>query len=97
MERWNWGVACACNQLWLAHDLGQALYRPYETQQRLVMPQQVRRAIPGLLSQLGTPVWASQPRGKSLGKPKGRVRTHASRFPGVQKQPPKGKKRAKAE
>jgi hypothetical protein len=89
MERWNWIVACACNQLWLAHDLGQAVFRPWERQQRRVTPQQVRRAMPSLLLQLGTPVRASQPRGKSPGWPKGRVRTPASRFPVV-------KKRAKA-
>ncbi len=96
MERWNWVVACACNQVCLAHELGQAVQRPWESRQRPVTPQQVRRAMPSILSQLGTPVRASQPRGKSPGWTKGRRRTPAPRFPVVKKRPAKGKKPTKA-
>jgi DDE superfamily endonuclease len=70
-ERWSLLVALAQNQLVVARDLGQAAYRPWESQKRPVTPGQVRRVMGSILSQVGTPAQACQPRGKSPGRPPG--------------------------
>ena len=88
VERWSWIVACACNQLLLAKQLGQAVLRPWESTQRAVTPRQVRRVMPSILLQLGTPAEPPKPRGKSPGWPTGRVRTPAPRFAVVLKPKP---------
>ncbi len=88
VERWSWIVACACNQLLLSKQLGLAVLRPWESKQREVTPRQVRRVMPSILSQLGTPAKPPKPRGKSPGWPKGRVRTPAPRFLVVRKPKP---------
>ena len=88
VERWSWLVACACNQLLLAQPLGVALLRPWESTQRVATPRQVRRVMPSLLCQLGTPASRPKPRGKSPGWPKGWVRTPAPRFAVVCKPKP---------
>jgi len=84
-ERWSWLVALVLNQLYLARELGQALHRPWERTDRPVTPQQVRRVMPTLLLQLGTPARACQPRGKSPGRAKGFRPAPAVRFPVVWK------------
>ena len=88
VERWSWIVACACNQLLLCQHLGQAVLRPWESKERAVTPRQVRRVMPSILSQVGTPAPRPKPRGKSPGWPKGRVRTPAPRFLVVRKPKP---------
>src|SRR5438105_3105966 len=88
VERWRWIVACACNQLLLCQHLGQAVLRPWESKERAVTPRQVRRVMPSILSQVGTPAPRPKPRGKSPGWPKGRVRTPAPRFLVVRKPKP---------
>ncbi len=88
VERWSWIVACACNQLLLSKHLGLAVHRPWESTQRAVTPRQVRRVMPSILHQLGTPALLPKPRGKSPGWRKGRVRTLAPRFPVVRKPKP---------
>src|SRR3989440_2142656 len=70
-ERWSWLVAIASNQLYLARDLGQATYHPWERKDRPLTPRQIRRVMPTLLSQLGTPARPCQTRGKAHGRPKG--------------------------
>ena len=60
LERWSWIVACACNQLLLCQHLGQAVLRPWESKARAVTPRQVRRVMPSILVQVGTPARASQ-------------------------------------
>jgi DDE superfamily endonuclease len=85
VERWSWIVACACNQLLLAHSLGLRVLRPWESTQRAPTPQQVRRGMPSILQQLGTPAQSPKPRGKSPGWPKGRRRTPAQHYPVVRK------------
>jgi hypothetical protein len=64
-EHWSVVVATAMNQLVLARSLGQANYRPWERRRHLVTPRQVRRVMPALLQQLGTPTCVPKPRGKS--------------------------------
>ncbi len=88
VERWSWIVACACNQLLLSKQLGQAVLRPWESKQRAVTPRQVRRVMPTILVQVGTPARRPKPRGKAPGWPKGRVRTPAPRFLVVRKPKP---------
>jgi len=84
-ERWSWLVALVLNQLYLARELGQVLHRPWERSDRPVTPQQVRRMMPTILLQLGTPARACQPRGKSPGRAKGFRPQPAVRFPVVWK------------
>jgi DDE superfamily endonuclease len=88
VERWSWIVACACNQLLVAKQLGQAVLRPWESKERAVTPRQVRRVMPSILWQVGTPAEPPKPRGKSPGWPTGRIRTPAPRFPVVRKPKP---------
>ncbi len=95
VERWSWIVACACNQLLLCQSLGLALLRPWESKQRAATPRQVRRLMPSILSQVGTPARCPKPRGKSPGWPKGRVRTPAPRLAVVKKSKPRPKTRRK--
>lgn len=85
VERWSWIVACACNLLLLSKQLGLAVQRPWESKQRPVTPRQVRRVMPSILQQLGTPAQSPKPRGKSPGWPQGRARLPAPRFPVVRK------------
>ena len=84
-ERWSWLVALVLNQLYLARELGQALHRPWECTDRPVTPQQVRRVMPAILLQVGTPARPCQPRGKSPGRAKGFRPKPAPRFPVVRK------------
>ena len=94
-ERWTLLVAAVQNQLVLARSLVQALRLPWETDKRPATPQQVRRAMAGIVAALGTPAHAPKARGKSPGWPKGRVRTPAPRFPVIKKPKPMPKKRRK--
>ena len=84
-ELWSWLVALVFNQLYLARELGQALHRPWERIDRPVTPQQVRRVMPAILLQVGTPARPCQPRGKSPGRAKGFRPQPAPRFPVVRK------------
>jgi DDE superfamily endonuclease len=86
-ERWSWVVALVVNQLYLARQLGQALHRPWERTDRPVTPQQVRRVMPTIVLQVGTPARRCQPRGKSPGRAKGFRPEPAPRFPVVRKTP----------
>jgi hypothetical protein len=93
-ERWSWLVAIVMVQLFLARELGQALYRPWESKDRPLTPAQVRRVMPVLLTLLGTPARPCRPRGVSPGRPKGFRPQPAPRFSVVRKHPKKGKKDA---
>ena len=88
VERWSWIVACACNLLLVSHHLGLAVLRPWESQKRPLTPRQVRRAMPSILQQVGTPAVPPKPRGKSPGWHKGRQRALAPRFAVVRKPKP---------
>ena len=70
-ERWTHLVACAHNLLVLARPLVEGCYRPWETRGSLPTLAQLRRAMPRLLQQLGTPARAPQQRGKAPGRAKG--------------------------
>jgi hypothetical protein len=82
---WSWIVALAFVQLYLARPLGLQALLPWEAKGRPVTPRQVRRVMPALLTPLGTPVRACQPRGKASGRAKG-FRPHpAQRYPVIYK------------
>src|SRR5579885_396313 len=70
-ERWTQLVACAHNLLVLARPLVQGCYRPWETRRSELTLTQVRRAMPTLLRQVGTPARPPQLRGKAPGRAKG--------------------------
>ncbi len=87
-ERWSLLVATAMNYLVLARHLGQACYRPWERRREVVTPRQVRRVMPAILAQLGTPTKAPKARGKSPGWPKGTPRRRPARFAVIKKPKP---------
>ena len=93
-ERWTDVVACVHNQLVLARPLGQACYRPWERRRMVVTPQQVRRAMPRIVAQLGTPAPPPQPRGKSPGRAKGVHIRPAPRYKVVRKPKKKPKQQS---
>jgi len=84
-ELWSWLLVLVMNQLYLARELGQAMHRPWEPTQRPVTPQQVRRVMPAIVLQVGTPARRCQPRGKAPGRAKGFRPEPAPRFPVVRK------------
>src|SRR5438270_2262397 len=84
-ERWTHMVACAHNLLVLARPLVEGSYRPWETRSSLPTLTQVRRAMPTLLQQLGTPARAPQPRGKAPGRAKGFHPKPRTRHPVIRK------------
>lgn len=90
--RWSWVVVLAFLQLYLARELGQHALLPWEAKGRPVTPRQVRRVMSTLLSQLGTPVRACQPRGKAPGRAKGFRPQPAPRYPVIYKTEKKKKK-----
>jgi len=91
-ERWSWIVALAFIQLYLARALGQQALLPWEAKGHPITPRQVRRVMPSLLPQVGTPTRPCQPRGKALGRPKGFHPKPAPRHPVVYKTSKKQKK-----
>jgi hypothetical protein len=70
-ERWTHVVACVHKQLMLARPLLGGCSRPWETRRSVLSVSQVRRAMPTLLRQLGTPARPPHPRGKAPGRAKG--------------------------
>ena len=95
-ERWTQIVACAHNQLVLARPLVAGIYRPWETRHSVLTLAQARRAMPTLLTQLGTPARPPQPRGKAPGRAKGFHPKPATRHPVIRKTSKKQKKRKTA-
>ncbi len=86
-ERWSQIVAIAHNHLLLARDLVEVQLRPWESKQRPLTLQQVRRGMNKLLHQMGTPARPPKPRGKSKGRSFGAKVRKATRFPVVFKKP----------
>lgn len=95
-ERWTQIVSCAHNQLVLARPLVAGISRPWETRHAVLTLAQARRAMPTLLTQLGTPARPPQPRGKAPGRTKGFHPKPATRHPVIRKTSKKQKKRKPA-
>ncbi|MGH7536379.1 MAG: hypothetical protein ACREMG_12490 [Gemmatimonadales bacterium] len=83
-------MAVAHNHLVLARPIAAVTHRPWETTTRPLTPAQVRRALPGILAQVGTPACPPQPRGKAPGRALGTVVRRATRHPVIRK----GRRRA---
>ncbi|MDQ2905969.1 MAG: transposase, partial [Chloroflexota bacterium] len=94
-ERWTQVVACAHNQLVLARPLLEGWYRPWEHRHSVRTLAQVRRAMPTLLHQLGTPARPPQLRGKAPGRAKGFHPKPRTRHPVIRKTSKKQKTRKK--
>lgn len=92
-ERWSLVVATAMNHLVLARECAAASYRPWERRTQVVTPRQVRRVMPAILQQLGTPTQQPKPRGKSPGRKIGARIASAVRHEVVRKPKPVPKKR----
>jgi hypothetical protein len=86
-ERWSHIVAIVHNFLVLARTLAGGELYLWENKHRELTPQQVRRRMSTLLSQLGTPARPPQPRGKSPGRVRGMKVGKAKRFPVIRKTP----------
>ncbi len=95
-ERWTQVVACAHNLLVLARPLVEGCYRPWENRRSELTLTQVRRAMPTLLPQLGTPARPPQPRGKAPGRAKGFHPKPRTRHPVIRKTSKKRKKSIKS-
>src|SRR5579864_3690623 len=95
-ERWTHIVACSHNLLVLARPLLQGCYRPWETRSSVRTLAQVRRALPSLLHQLGTPARPPQLRGKAPGRAKGFHPKPRTRHPAIRKTSKKQKKSKKS-
>lgn len=86
-ERWSHLVAVAHNLLVLARQVAGGSLRPWESRQRDLTLQQMRRGMGKLLQQLGTPARPPHSRGKSPGRAKGATIGKAKRFPVVRQVP----------
>jgi hypothetical protein len=95
MQCWTDVVAVLRNELVLARNLVAAERRPWESRTRAATPQQVRRAMGRIITQLGTPAPPPQVRGKAPGRAVGAVVKRAERCEVVRKTPPQAKSRPK--
>jgi hypothetical protein len=95
-QRWTQIVACAHNQLVAARPLVEPIYRPWEHRRSVMTLPQVRRGLPTLLMQLGTPARPVQPRGKAPGRAIGFHPKPAPRYQVILKTSKKSKKSKKA-
>ena len=82
---WTDMVACVRNQLFLARSLSQIQRQPWEREARERTPPQVRRAMRGIIAQLGTPTRLPQLRGKSPGRRAGAIIKAAPRYKTIYK------------
>jgi hypothetical protein len=91
MQRWTDLVAVVRNQLVLSRDLVAAERQAWERRTQTVTPRQVRRAIGGLIREVGTPAPPPQVRGKAPGRLPGAVVKPAERYAVIRKSLPKPK------
>jgi len=83
-------VTIAYGLLFLARDLVLDSARPWEkapSAPLALSPGRVKRALPGLCSQIGTPAAPCKTRGKSSGRPPGFQPSHRPPYPILKKRP----------
>lgn len=93
-ERWTDLVAAVHNQLVLARPLAVIVHRPWEVAARPVTPQQVRRVMARIITQVGTPARPPRPRGNSPGRAPGAVVRPAPRHPVIRRTPRTARRQA---
>jgi hypothetical protein len=86
-DLWTHIVAIVHNHLVQARDFIEGELRPWENKQRKHIPQQVRRGLAKILSQLGSPALPPKTRGKSKGRSAGVTFAKRTRFPVIRKKP----------
>ncbi len=89
-DRWPWLLAVVLWELWLARDHVADARLPWErpvAADRL-SPGRVRRAVDGVLRQVGSPARPPHPRGKSPGRRLGQCPGRAPRYPVQRRGPP---------
>ena len=90
-ERWTSIVSAVQDQLVLGREFFAFELRPWESPRRSATPQQVRRGLGRIISELGTPARPCKPRGKGPGRRIGAVVSPAVRYKVVKKGGPKGR------
>ncbi len=90
-ELWTALVSMVHDELMIAESLGLSALRPWESRQRPLSPQQIRRGLGAgaIMRQLGSPARASQSRGKGWGRAVGAKIEPARRYKVVKKKPEK--------
>jgi hypothetical protein len=86
-DRWTWLILAAYTQLRLARGIAADRRLPWERSlpAESLTPTRVLRSFATLLPLAGTPAEAPKPRGRSPGRPKGRLSGRAKRYPAVKK------------
>jgi hypothetical protein len=91
-ERWSDLMPLITWQLWLAKDIVEDSYLPWQKPQKNLSPGRVAQSMFGLLVEIGTPAQTPKPRGKSPGWEKGKKRNKRTRYPVVKKRKSADKK-----
>lgn len=84
-ERWSDLMPLMTWQLWLARELVEDTYLPWQKPQKNLSPGRVAQSMLGLLVKMGTPAQSPKPRGKSPGWETGKKRNQRTRYPVVKK------------
>lgn len=84
-ERWSDLMPLITWQLWLAKDIVEENYLPWQKPQKNLSPGRVAQSMLGLLVEIGTPAKSPKPRGKSTGWQPGKKRNKRTRYPVVKK------------
>lgn len=94
-ERWSNLMPLMSWQLWLAKDLVEDRYLPWQSSQKDLTPGRVAQSIFSLLVEIGTPASSPKTRGKSPGWKTGRKRSKKRTYPIAKKSYSRSKKSEK--
>lgn len=84
-ELWTGLVSLVHDELIVAESLDLSILRPWESRQRQLSPQQIRRGVGAIMDELGSPARPSQSRGKGWGRSFGAKVEPALRYTVVNK------------
>ena len=94
-ELWTQVVSLVHDELIVAEGLGLGVLRPWESRQREISPQQLRRGLAAIMGELGSPARRCQSRGKGVGRFFGAKIEPALRYKAVKKSSKRVKKTSK--